>query len=446
MPLNLLSVMTIAGSAAVFMAADRPWLSDDERKTVVRVDFGVDTQPGSPETDAKRFYTNADRSSFVEINYDEARSGEGTYRLEDPLVFSDGRKVRSAADWTKRRKEILALFEREMYGRLPPKPAEMPFALLKDELTEDRFARRRTYRQWFRADRTGPSVDWLVLVPAHAAGKVPVFLHLNYKGNDTIAAGRTNHYVLPWEMLIANGYAFMSACYQDITSDRIPPREEQGRRAFDGVHELWGFRDPKRTDNTGALMAWAWGLMRGLDLAESVPEVDATRNVVIGSSRLGKAALIAGAYDERFQVVIPNQTGGGGVQLLKRDYGETAKAQHLMFPHWYCSAYWKYEDDPRSQPFDQHLLLACVAPRNLLLECYHKKWFDPFGEFLSARAAAPVWRFLGVGTFAAETLPKAYDESFLDPPFGYVTRTECHGLSPYDWKWAIMFANKVFCK
>ena len=438
---SLMAVMHVGAAIA-----DRPWLSEDERKFMVRTEYGIEAQKGTPEGDAKRFYTNKEKTEFIEINYDESKAGDGEYTIEDPLVFADGSKVKNAADWTRRRQEILKLFEREMYGRLPPKPEVMPFELLKDELTQDRFARRRTYRQWFRADKSGPHVDWLVLIPVHAEGKVPVFLHLNYKGNDLIASGRTNHYVLPWEMLIANGYAFMSACYQDITADRIPPKETEDHKAFDGVHELWGYRDPKCSDNTGALMTWAWGLMRGLDLAEALPEIDASRNVVIGSSRLGKAALLAGAYDDRFKVVIPNQTGAGGVQLMKREYGENAKAQRLMFPHWYCSAYWKYENDPRSQQFDQHLLLACVAPRNLLLECYHKKWFDPRGEFLAAKAAAPVWKFLNVDTFESDRLPAAYDESFLKPPFGYVTRTECHGLSPYDWKWALEFANRAFAK
>ena len=82
-----------------------------------------------------------------------------------------------------------------------------------------------------------------------------------------------------------------------------------------------------------------------------------------------------------------------GVQLMKRNYGETLAGQRLALAHRYCAAVWKYMDDPRSQPFDQHLLLACALVR---------------------------------------------------PPFGYVRRTECHGLSPYDWKWTMDFADRVF--
>ena len=421
-----------------------PWVTDEEREAVRSRVFGIEGQPGTPEGDAKRFYTNREKTAFVEFNYDEDKAGEGTYTLEDPLTFVDGRKVKSPADWPARRKEILKIFEREVYGRLPPKPAEMVFEVVSEKMSEDRFATTRVYRQYFRKDKSGPVVDWFVAVPRHAKGKVPVFLHLNYAGLDKVAARRTNHFPLPWDMLIATGYAFMSAKYTQITSDLN--HGDSVTNAFNGVCELWGARDPRATDNTGTLMAWAWGLMRGLDLAEAIDEIDAGRNVVIGSSRLGKAALLAAAYDERFKVCIPNQTGAVGVQLMKRNYGETLKGQRYSLPHWYCSAVWKYADDPKSAPFDQHLLLACIAPRALLLECYHKKWFDPTGEWLAAKAASPVWEVLVGRGLGAETWPEPYSTDLLRPPCGYVRRTECHGLSPYDWKWAIDFANMVYDK
>ena len=446
-----LRVEPLAGTGTVVRAAESarppcPWVMDEERDRVRNRVTGYETQPGTPESDATRFYSNEEKTEYAAFNYDESKAGVlgRDYTLEDPLVFADGRKVRTPDDWRARRAEILRLFEREVYGRLPPKPAEMSFEVVSERLSDDRFATLRVYRQHFRKDRTGPAIDWFLALPRHAKGPVPVFLHLNYAGLDSVAAKKTNHYDLPWDMLVANGYAFMSAKYTQITSDLNGGDSEAD--AFNGVCELWGPRDPKATDNPGALMVWAWGLMRGLDLAERIDWIDATRNVVIGSSRLGKAALLAAAYDERFAVCVPNQTGAVGVQLMKRNYGETLKGQRLAFPHWYCPAVWKYADDPTRQPFDQHLLLACVAPRNLLLECYHKKWFDPTGEFLAARAAAPVWRFLGEETLAATNRPAAYDETFARPPFGYVTRTECHGLSPYDWKWALSFANAAFAK
>ena len=435
-----------AFAAAVFTGrpamALAPWVTDEEREFVKRRVTHLDTIPGTPESDAKRFYSNEARTEYVEFNYDESKAGEGTYKLEDPLTFADGRKVKDASDWQARRREILSIFEQEVYGRMPPAPEAVVAEMLSEKLTEDRFTVERRYRIWFRRDKTGPVVDWLVHIPKYAPKPCPVILHLNYKGNDYIAKeGRTNHYILPFGEITARGYAFMTAQYTQITSDM---KEKPVADPFNGVCELWGRRDPKRTDNPGALIVWAWGLSRGLDLAGQIPEIDARRNVVTGSSRLGKAALLAAAFDERFAVCAPNQTGAVGVQLMKRNYGETLAGQRLALAHWYCAGVWKYKDDPKSQPFDQHMLLACVAPRALLLECYHKRWFDPTGEFLAAKAASPVWEFLsGKGLGLAE-MPPPYDDVAVRPPFGYVRRTECHGLSPYDWKWTMDFADRVF--
>ena len=437
----MIGVITFKLLGTVGVLLPCTWLSEMELSAVRNRVCSMDFNPGTPETDAARFYSNSNKTEWVEFNYDESKAGElgKDYTLEDPLRFCDGRRIENVESWSARRKEILGIFAHEVYGKLPPKPNEMVFDVMSEKLSEDRFATTRIYRQYFRKDKTGPVIDWFVVVPRHAKGRVPVFLHLNYAGLEKIAAKKTNHYDLPWDMLIANGYAFMSARYTQITGDG------EGRGGFfNGVCELFGKRDPNAADNPGSLMIWAWGLMRGLDLAERIPEVDAMRNVVIGSSRLGKAALLAAAYDERFTVCIPNQAGAVGVQLMKRNYGETLKGQHLSVPHWYCRNVWKYEDSSKSQPFDQHLLLACVAPRALLLECYHKKWFDPKGEFLAAKAASPVWEFLTGKGLGLEEMPPPYDDSFVRPPFGYVRRTECHGLSPYDWKWAIEFANQAF--
>ena len=443
-----LSFCAAAVASGAFAAkGDHSWASYGELEAVRSAVERIDTVPGAPEPDAKRFYSSTSRNEYVEFNYDESKAGElgVDFTLEDPLSFFDGRKV-SKGCWTERRRELLDFFEREVYGRLPPKPDEMSFDLVGDRISEDRFAAIRRYRQYFRKDKSGPAIDWVVILPRHANGPVPVFLHLNYAGVDEIERKKTNHYDLPWDMLVANGYAFMSAHYMQITGDGA-------RRGgfFNGVCELWGRRDFGKMDNPGSLMIWAWGLMRGLDLADMIPEMDAARNVVIGSSRLGKAALLAAAYDERFAVCIPNQAGAVGVQLMKRDYGETLKGQRLSVPHWYCRNVWKYADAPRSQPFDQHLLLSCIAPRALLLECYHKKWFDPKGEWMAAKAASPVWELLtgkalGGGVHAPAEWPRPYSDTMAEPPFGYVRRTECHGLAPYDWKWAVDFADKTFVR
>jgi len=187
----------------------------------------------------------------------------------------------------------------------------------------------------------------------------------------------------PVSSILARGYAFVTACYNDVSADPNPSSlEEQNRYAYNRVFELWGPRDNTRTDNTTCLAAWAWALSRGMDMLERDSAIDASRVVLTGCSRLGKAALIAGAFDERFPVVVPNQTGGGGVPLAKRNYGENITTETRAFTHWYCRAYDKYAGHEDMMPFDQHMLLACIAPRALLVEGFDRAWFDTRGEFL----------------------------------------------------------------
>jgi len=441
------AALALALVPALVGAGERPWANAEELAKFVGHIGSVYTNDANGCA-VRRFWANEAHTEWRDCNLDER--GVTPYTLDDPFAFLDGRKVKTPADWPVRRAELLELFQTELYGRLPPPPETLIVEKVSEKPTEDRFSLERRYRLCFRADKTGPVIDWIVYVPRHAKGKVPVILHLNYNGNDFIATGKTNHYTLPLEQIAARGYAFMSAQYTQISSDP-KTKAEWDETAYDGVFELWGKRDPAKTDNPGVIMAWAWGLMRGLDLAERIPEIDATQSVVIGSSRLGKTALVAAAFDERFKVCIPNQTGAVGVQVMKRNFGENAKIQEFIFPHWYCKGFWKYRDDPTRQPFDQHLLLACVAPRALLIEGFLADWFDPEGEFVAVKAASPVWRFLtGCGARGAPALPdkrpEPFDDRFVKAPFGYVVRSESHGLSGHDWMWALDFADQSLGK
>ena len=411
--------------------------------------------------------------AYATVNYQE--SAIPAYTLEDPLRFADGRPLRSRSEWPQRRQEILELFQREMYGQMPP-AGEIFLETLEEGITLAGFARRRQVRMWFKADKTGPHIDWLELIPTQVQGPCPVILLLNYSGNHEVledkeilvteawmreqphkafqsTRGRFNRdgadTVYPVSTLLARGYALVTACYCDISPDPDPLVEEDGvilqdGFAYTGVFDLWGPRDPSREDNTTSLSAWAWGLMRGMDMIEQDPDLDQGRVVLTGYSRLGKAAIWAGAFDQRFPVVVPVQTGGGGVPLAKRDYGEKIATQVSSFRHWFCRAYDKYAYDTASMPFDQHLLLACVAPRALLVEGFDKPWFDTKGEFLALRAASSVWPFLGKPGLPAADWPADYDKSAIGTHVGYVRRDQGHGISALDWLWMLDFADGVF--
>ena len=420
-----------------------------------------------------------DREVFVrEPNYDESKVGP--YTLEDPLTFVDGRKV-TKENWAERRKEILGIFAKEMYGAEPPAPETVVTELVDEKKVVDGHAIRRQYKMWFKADKSGPCLNWIVWLPSHAKKPVPVISFLNYRGNHELVPDEdipvmtawsrsgekapdhrasekfrgdmqnpNNATVFPLGTIVARGYAVMSACYCEVSSD--PDRRAkdadvypQEVMAYNGVFTLWGPRDPRRTDNITAIGAWGWALSRGLDLAERIPEIDAKKSVVTGCSRLGKSALMAAARDERFAVCVPNQTGGGGVPLAKRDFGENPSTENRAFTHWYCTAYAKYAEDPaKTLTFDQHRFCACVAPRALLVEGFDSNWFDPKGEFLSLQAASPVWELLCGEGLPKVAFPDDFDTSAVGSRLGYVRRSENHGISAYDWMWMMDFADRVF--
>lgn len=426
-------------------------------------------------------------------NYDKSKVTPFT--LADPLVFENGRRLSSPAEWPARRAEIVRIFEREMYGRTPPPPEAVVTELKEEGFTCRGLGIRRQYRMWFKNDKSGPFIDWIVFLPNRIAGlkptvkdgrpvcetkeKVPVILFLNYNGNhelvtdeevaipenawvrddkekrnghkpDPALRGRmrktSNVTVFPLEQILARGYAVMSACYAQISPDvevRLGDKEEL---AYTGVFSLWPKRDENATDNITALGAWAWAFSRGLDLAFTIPEIDAKKNVATGCSRLAKTPLLACSRDERFAVCVPNQTGGGGVPLAKHNWGENVSTEMEYFPHWYCKAYGKYIDNEDSLPFDQHMLVASIAPRRILVQGFNEGWFDTEGEYLSCQAASPVWEFLGKSGLPKGPFPDNYDESLIGENLGYVRRGGLHGITGHDWNWTLDFADKAFGK
>lgn len=421
-------------------------------------------------------------SAQKNVNYDESKVGP--YTLEDPLTFVSGRKVRNAADWEKRRLEILDIFQSEMYGRMPEAMPVFTETLEEGE-TLAGFGHRRQVRMWFREDHSGPHIDWLIVTPSQSQGPLPTVLLLNYYGNHTLlpdpeiiisdawfknnskfliedhhvsdrgrglfAGPNTLDTVYPIGMILARGYAFVTACYAEISPDpdknlfEDRAKQEEFARS-EGVFKLWEPADPERKDNTTALAAWGWALSRGMDMIEADPALDQSKVLLTGYSRLAKAALLAGAFDERFPVTVPVQTGGGGVPLAKRNFGETITTEINAFAHWYCRAYDKYAGHEDTMPFDQHMLISCIAPRALLVEGFNQGWFDTKGEFLSVQAASPVWKKLGRGG-----IPKGvdwpvpeYDTRAIGDHLGYVRRTNGHGIAWHDWVWMLDFADRNF--
>ncbi|MDR7519701.1 MAG: hypothetical protein QN131_13860 [Armatimonadota bacterium] len=226
-----------------------------------------------------------------------------------------------------RRPELQTLFQHYMYGYTPPPPANVQGVV---ERTDPQFlsgkATRKEIRITFGPPGT-PPINLLLVVPNQRVGLAPVFLGLNFRGNDSPYT-RFNEF--PFELSIDRGFAFATAAYGDIFPDR--PDFAGGIFPF--------FRRPGQTDREshdwGAIAMWAWGLQRAVDYLVTDGDIDSARIAVTGHSRLGKTALLAAAFDERIALVIPHQagTGGSSPSRKKNPKAETVKQINDRFPHW----------------------------------------------------------------------------------------------------------------
>jgi hypothetical protein len=384
----------------------------------------------------------------IPVNYDEAKVG--SYTLPDPLVLANGKPVRDARTWTeKRRPEIVRLFEENEYGRSPGRPAGMSFDVFdKGTPAFDGKALRRQVTIYFSPDRSGPKMDLLLYLPAHAPKPVPLLLEINFSANSAsvddpgvkpgevwgrdqkkVPASKGRIGALKVAPLLERGIGVATFYYGDIDPD-FPGGIPYGVRAL--------YLKPGETQPApgewGSIAAWGWGLSRAMDYLETDTGVDAKRVAIYGVSRLGKTVMWAGAHDPRFAMVIASCSGEGGAALSRRNYGETIA--HLVaptrYPYQFCANYANYAANVDRLPVDAHMLVALMAPRPVLLQTGSTDtWSDPKGEFLAAVAAAPVYRLLGKQGLGTDQWPPAGVPILHD--IGYYMHSGGHGTLPGDW-------------
>jgi hypothetical protein len=417
---------------------------------------------GSAAAQAQIADTPDESVANIPVNYTEAKAGQ--YTLPDALKLADGTPVRDAATWfEKRRPEIVKLFEENQYGRSPGRPADMTFDVF-DRATPafEGKATRRQVTIYFSKDKAGPKMDLLIYLPAGARKgtpnakfgvgdpkPVPLLLNLGFGANNTSVSDPNVKVGSVWDRkqkqrvpatrrgfgglnvlpVLEKGFGIATFNYTDVDPDAL------GAIPY-GVRKLYlkeGQTEPA-PDEWGSIAAWAWGLSRAIDYFETDKGVDAKRIAIMGVSRLGKTVLWAAAHDTRIALVIASCSGEGGAALSRRNYGETI--QHLVaptrYPYQFCANYAKWADKVNEFLVDAHMLLALIAPRPVLLQTgYTDKWSDPYGEFLAAVAAGPVYKLLGKQGLETDKMPAA-GEPILHT-IGFYMHAGGHGAAPADW-------------
>ena len=382
-------------------------------------------------------------------NYDEAKVGQ--YTLPDALLTHDGNKVDNRKMWEKvRRPEIMKLLADVEYGTLPDVPVKTAWKVLEE--SDDAMGGKAVRRQvQFTFSNNGVNRTMLLLVyMPKGKKKCPVFVSPNFHGNQsttedlTVIKSQYSKYERgeqksrwAYEKILNAGYAVATFHYFDLFYD-----EEKHIR--EGIMPVFGINtDADFKPHTGkSISAWAWGCSRVLDYLLTLKNIDKKRCIVMGHSRLGKTALWAGAQDKRFAMVVSNNSGCCGAALSRRNFGETVPAITKNFPRWFCNTYFTYANRVNELPFDQHELLAMIAPRPLYVASAEEdRWADPRGEFLSLKEAGKVYALYGLETFADAQFP-AVGEYVWHGNMGYHMRSGKHDVTDFDWEAYIRFANQ----
>lgn len=335
--------------------------------------------------------------------------------LPEVLRFADGTLADTPELWRKRREEIREILQEECYGRLPLSDWETDWETVQEDNNAlGGKAVLRTVEVRIRAYNRYASFPFRLVLPKNVE-KPPVFLYLTFLPlvSDELT-----------EELIDSGYAVARVSYQDIAPDQEDGYTNGPGALFPG----------NAFDGWGKLAVWAWSAGRIMDYLVDLDEIDSKRIAVVGHSRLEKAALLCGAMDERFSMVISNDSGAGGISLFRGKEGENVADLCSRFPYWFCGNLKKYAGRETELPFDQHFLAALVVPRKLYAaSAVNDEWADPRSEFLACAAVTPVYELLGEKGLVCGGLPETGD-AFHDGSVGYHLRPGTHYLGRDDWK------------
>jgi hypothetical protein len=365
-------------------------------------------------------------------NYDETKVRPFT--LPDPLVMRDGRRVRDAKMWSAdRRREIIAMYERDIYGRIPSRTPTVTWQVAEtDTAAREGAAIRKRIVGRIGSAPSAPEMNLVLYTPSNSQKAVPVVLLLNFGGgakpvpqDPPVAAD-----------ILSRGWGYATIIYQEIQPDRINTFDQ----GVIGV-TLGGAKGPA-PDEWGTIGAWAWGVSRVLDYLATDRSVDAKQVALFGHSRLGKTALWASALDERIAAVYSSCSGEMGAALARRDWGETVDDMVQNFPYWFAANFQQWSGRWNEMPVDAHMLIALSAPRPVFVTGgTGDQWADPVGMFQAVVAAGPVYRLLGKKDVGATELPPL-DKPLVSGDLGWHYHTGGHSATPADWTAFLEFFAK----
>ncbi|HEY1763862.1 MAG TPA: hypothetical protein VGF85_02995 [Opitutaceae bacterium] len=343
--------------------------------------------------------------------------------LPDPLILEDGTAVTSPKLWERRRLEMKRIIAYYLFGRMPPPPGNVAGTVAESADLLGGRVRYRGIRLSFGPGRSlGLSIA--LFTPAGSADPCPVIVNPSFDPTPSLATTAESAAAqFDGDGVFRRGYGVASYLYTATGPD---DRDAWSASPILSAYPAYDWHD---------ISLWAWITSRVADYLLSQPDVDRSRLILLGHSRLGKAAAWAGANDERFAIVAAAGSSGGGIELSrlagdgrgqgKEGLADMARAFPGQFgPHLSDFMAGRSLDVDRL-PFDGHWLVALAAPRCFLsLEADSDQFTDGQAVIASVHAALPVFNRLGVRNH-----------------LGIHFRPGGHSLAPADWKALLDFAD-----
>lgn len=386
-------------------------------------------------------------------NQDESKVR--SYKLPDPLVFNNGKKVTTAKDWTERRRpEIVEHFDKEVYGRVPENVPAVTWKVIsvKDTMMGNFRVKEKTLSGVVDNSafpQISVNIELVVGTPASSTEGVPVVLEFGFirwpfgnppagGGNSLMSASEPG-----WkEQVISRGWGYAILNPASVQADH-------GAGLRQGIIGLVNKGEARKPDQWGSLRAWAWGASRAVDYFETDRDVDAKRVAIEGLSRYGKAALVTMAYEPRISLGFIGSSGAGGAKILRRNFGEQVEnlASSAEY-HWFCGNFIKYASSHTVDdlPVDAHHLIALCAPRPVFISSgsphVEGQWIDAKGMFLGGVHAGPVYRLLGKKDLGQDAFPPL-GQGLVDGDLAYRQHAGGHTTGP-NWSTWLAWAYRYW--